>query len=109
MSVPTLPTGTLPPNYEQVLHWRVTQSIWRVIILNILALPLGLIIGAAFFIFLFQFGRPPIVKFYNSNQFLLFALLSTAMVLFVHEWVHGIAMQSYGARPAMHSAVINTW
>src|SRR5688572_23483848 len=99
MSVLTLPPGTLPPNYEQVLHWRVTQSIWRVIILNLLALPLGLIIGVAFFIFLFQFGRPPIVKFYDSNQFLIFALLSTAMVLIVHEWVHGIAMQAYGARP----------
>ena len=99
MSMPTLPPGTLPPNYEQVLHWKVTQNIWCVIILNILALPLGIIIGIFFFIFLFQFGQPPIVKFYDSEQFLIFALLSTALVLIVHEWVHGIAMQAYGARP----------
>lgn len=99
MSVSISPPGTMPPDYKEVLHWKVTQNIWRVIILNLLALPLGLIIGVVFFIFLFQFGQPPIVKFYNSNQFLIMFFLSTAMVLIVHEWVHGITMQAYGARP----------
>jgi hypothetical protein len=99
MSVSISPHGTMPPHYKEVLHWNVTQNIWRVIILNLLALPLGLIIGVVFFIFLFQFGQPPIVKFYNSNQFLIMFFLSTAMVLIVHEWVHGITMQAYGARP----------
>ena len=99
MSIPALPPGTLPPNYQEVLHWKVTQSIWLVIILNLLTLPLGLVIGIAFFIFLFQFGEPPIVKFYDSNLELILLFLSTALVLLVHEWVHGIAMQVYGARP----------
>lgn len=99
MSVPTLPPGTMPSDYKEVLFWKVTQNIWRVITLNLLALPLGLIIGVAFFIFLFQFGQPPIVKFYNSKQELILLFLSTALVLLVHEWVHGITMQAYGARP----------
>ena len=99
MSIPTLPAGTLPPDYEEVLHWQVTQNIGRVIILNFLTLPLALVTGIAFFIFLFRFGEPPIVKFYDSTLEVILLFLSTALVLLVHEWVHGIAMQLYGARP----------
>lgn len=99
MSNPNLPAGSLPPNYEEVMYWNVTQNMWRVILLNIASVPLGLLMGIAFFIFLFKFGQPPIVKFYYSTEGLILLFLSLALVLFLHEWVHGIAMQAYGARP----------
>lgn len=99
MSVPTLPPGALPPDYKEVLHWRVTQSIWRVIILNLLTVPLGIVIGTGFFTFLILFGRPPIVRITGTSQEWIMLLFSLVLVLILHEWVHGVAMQAYGARP----------
>ena len=99
MSVPASPPGSLPPDYKEVLHWRVTQSIWRVIILNLLTVPLGIVIGTGFFIFLILFGRPPIVRIAGSSLQWILLLLCLVLVLILHEWVHGFTMQAYGARP----------
>src|SRR5215207_5545429 len=90
---------SLPPDYKEVLHWRVTQSIWRVIILNSLMVPLGIVIGTGFFTFLILFGRPPIMRIAGSSLQWILLLLSLVLVLILHEWDHGITMQAYGARP----------
>ena len=99
MSMPTLHSDSLPADYKEVLHWRVTENIRRVIILNLLTVPLGIVIGTGFFAFLILFGRPPIVRIDGSSQEWILLLLSLVLVLILHEWVHGLTMQVYGARP----------
>ena len=98
MSLPTLPAGVIPPDYKEVLYWKVTQHSERVIALNLLAVPLALIFGVGFTSFTFLFGRPLEIKISGSTAFIL-SLCSISLVILVHELAHGIAMQAYGARP----------
>ena len=62
-------------------------------------MPLGIVIGMGFFAFLILFGRPPIVRIAGSSLEGILLLLSLVLVLILHEWVHGLTMQAYGARP----------
>jgi hypothetical protein len=62
-------------------------------------LPIGLAIvfGFGYFIFIRTFGGSP--PFELSNRDILIFLIGIPIVLAIHELVHGIVMQGFGARP----------
>src|SRR5262245_51439606 len=88
--------GAFPGNYREVLHWRVVDP-GRLVSINLLALPLAGVVGLGLFPFLQRFGRPP--EFALSDTALLIFLLGIPVVLALHEFVHGVLMQYWGAKP----------
>ncbi|MDZ4719198.1 MAG: DUF3267 domain-containing protein [Roseiflexaceae bacterium] len=97
---PMLPAGTLPSEYQEVLFWKVTANLRRVILAQALAL-------VSFFIFGIMFGMIAVGlgKMSVSGSFTLglneigATFVGFVLTLVVHELTHGIAMQLFGAKP----------
>jgi hypothetical protein len=85
------------PGYKEVLYWKISEESSRFVIMNFLPVLLAVTFGIGFFIFIRVFGGSP--HFAMSNQELLIFFLGIPIVLALHEFVHGIIMQSFGARP----------
>ena len=97
---PILPSGSLPNDYQEVLYWSVTEKPIRVIILNILGVLLFAVFGAIFASAAVGLGNLP-----SEGEFR-FGLLEIGSVvagivltLVLHELMHGLAMQMFGAKP----------
>ena len=41
--------GALPSHSREVLYWKITQSRWQVIVVNVLSLPLAVLMALVFF------------------------------------------------------------
>lgn len=98
---PIPPPGSLPNDYQEVLHWRVTDKPIRVIGLNILAVVFFVILAMIFFRFAGGQAKLPsdgVFTFGLGETSLVFAGILLTMVL--HELVHGWVMQMYGAKPS---------
>jgi hypothetical protein len=93
----TSPTGKPPSNYIEVLYWKISAEASRFVILNLLPILLAIAFGVGFFIFIRLFGGMP--KFTISNKDILIFLIGIPVILALHELVHGIVMQGFGARP----------
>jgi len=95
---PALTSGSLPNNYQEVLHWRVTEKPIRVIALNILGVFLCVIFGL-----LFSSLAASVGKLSSGGEFglgaIAFVLVGIPITLVFHELVHGLVMQAFGARP----------
>lgn len=98
MNSPTLPPGSLPENYQEVLYWRITGQPARVIALNLA----GLVLFVAFCA-LFSALAAGLGKMVSSFELGLGAfgilILGVVLALTLHELTHGIAMQIFGAKP----------
>jgi hypothetical protein len=89
--------GRPPPDYKEVLYWKISDRVSRTIIMNLLSLPLAIIFGIGFFVFVVLFGRPQetTIEILNFGLILIIGIIA---VVVLHELAHGIAMQAYGAR-----------
>lgn len=97
MSISNSLSSKLPADYKEVLYWKITEKSSRLAMMNFLSIPLAFVFGAGFFIFVRLFGKSP--KIALSNNEILIFIIGTIIVLALHEFVHGIAMQSFGAKP----------
>ncbi len=90
-------SGKPPSNYKEVLYWKINEKSSRLVMMNLLSIPLALLFGIGFFIFVRMFGGSP--KFALSNNDIFIFLTGIIIVIAFHEFVHGVAMQSFGAKP----------
>lgn len=85
--------GAVPPNYTEVLYWKLTGNAGRLIGINLLAIPLAILAGAIFL----PLGMWAGASVASLN---LPALLLTIFItLGLHELAHGLAMMAFGAKP----------
>ncbi len=90
--------GTPPPNYKEALYWEIKGKGGRLITMNLLAVPLFAFFGICFFAFAFAFGAASsFATLYSEWSFTTIA--GMVITLALHEFVHGIAMRFFGARP----------
>jgi hypothetical protein len=97
MSTSNIIPGRQPPEYKEVLYWKISEKSSRVIIMNILSIPLAIAFGIGFFVFVALFGRPQKITIEILN-FGLILIIGIIAVVVLHELAHGIAMQAYGAQ-----------
>jgi hypothetical protein len=97
MLPPNAPLGKTPSGYNEVLYWKISEEPKRLVIMNFLPILLAIVFGISFFIFIRVFGGSPQLTL--SNQGILIFLIGIPIILALHEFVHGIIMQSFGARP----------
>ncbi len=91
--------GELPPGYQEVLYWKISGKPLRLLLMNLLSVPL-LAISGAFFIWLaMTLGRAPTLVGISGLAELLLLLASLALVLVLHELTHGVAMRLFKAHP----------
>jgi hypothetical protein len=107
-------SGAIPDGYQQVLDWKITQSDKKLWLLNLLSIP-WLVICAAFFMG-WKLLWDTIRDFTMSNHAItsvgsagprdfvvtdwaLAILAGVAVMIVLHELVHGLTMRRYGARP----------
>jgi hypothetical protein len=83
--------------YNEVLYWKITEEPSRFVIVNFLPILLAIIFGIGFYIIIRLFGGSP--QFALSNKEILIFFIGIPIVIASHEFVHGIVMQSFGARP----------
>lgn len=89
--------GKPPSNYTEVLYWKITEEPRRLIIMNFLPILLALAFGIGFFIIIRMFGGSPQLAL--SNTEILIFVIGIPIILALHEFVHGILMQRFGAKP----------
>ena len=94
----TAPAGAVPADYHEVLYWQITQSSWRLTIVNLLSLPAAVLLGFLFFGWLALMNRMPRTLSLPMGD-LLILLAGVVVTLVLHEALHGLAMYAYGARP----------
>jgi nicotinate-nucleotide adenylyltransferase len=95
---PAIPErGRVPEGYYEVLYWKLTASTRRLILIQLLAVPLGIIALPLFGWIAGQFGsRAFTVAGLGDLLVLIAALLLT---LGLHELAHGAVMAAFGAQP----------
>lgn len=87
----------MPSNYHQVGYWKLTGNVWRLIGINLLALPLALVAGAVF-LTLGAWASPPAAD-QPLGLNLVTLLIVIVLALGLHELTHGLAMMAFGAKP----------
>ena len=95
---PMRATGSLPDDYQEVLHWMVTDKPSRMIAFQILGLVALVFFGVIFASLAVSLGKLPAqVRFGLGEVGAVLAGVLLALVL--HELIHGSAMKMYGAKP----------
>jgi hypothetical protein len=92
------PSTSLPDHYQQVLYWRLTGSPARLILIQALAIPLFILSGWFFFQIALHLGKLPSSFSIDLNQ-VGFTLAAIFITIVLHEWLHGITMKIFGAKP----------
>jgi hypothetical protein len=96
--------GKVPPGYRQALHWKLTGSFGRFVLINLLSLPLA-VAGVLFFGWLAAaFGAGPsggIAEMSLGEGWgdVLILLAAIVLTLLLHELTHGLVMSLFGATP----------
>jgi len=90
--------GKPPSNYEEVLYWKISGRAGRILVMNLLSIPLALIIGIAFLVFVLVFGKPTEIISIDSTKTVIL-LVGILLVIVAHELAHGITMRAFGAQP----------
>lgn len=87
-----------PENYEEVLYWKLTHNKKAMIATNLIGIPLLIVVGALFF----AWARVWHSSVSGAINILgvLGMILGFALTLALHELIHGLAMQWYGAKPS---------
>jgi hypothetical protein len=90
--------GAVPANYREALYWKITQTSWRLTVVNLAGLLAIIVFGMLFFGWAALFGRLSMAPGYGINY--LFTLLAAIVIMLAaHEAVHGLSMALFGARP----------
>jgi hypothetical protein len=90
--------GSLPENYQEVLYWKLTKKLIRVIGLQLLSIPLFVISSVVFWGLAINLGKlPEIIKFGLPEIGVFVAAI--LMTLILHELTHGLVMKMFGAAP----------
>jgi hypothetical protein len=97
MLPPNSPFSKSPSGYNEVLYWKISEEPSRFVIMNFLPILLAAVFGLGFFSFVRVFGGSPQLAL--NNQELLIFFIGIPIILALHEFVHGIVMQSFGAKP----------
>ncbi len=93
-----LRAGQPPLGYREILYWKISEKPSRLLLMNLLSLPLLGLALVVFFGLALVFRWLPSSLSFSSIHFL--ALLAgLVLVLVLHELAHGIAMRIFGARP----------
>jgi hypothetical protein len=91
-------SGLLPPGYQEVLHWRITDRPIRVVSIQILAVLSFVIFGLVFSSLAISLGQlPSHMEFGLAETVAVLAAIVLTLVL--HELIHGAGMQCFGAKP----------
>jgi hypothetical protein len=96
MSISNSLSGKPPSNYREVLYWKINEKAGRIAMMNSLSIPLAIVFGIGFYIFVRMFGTSPKI-IWDDNAIFIF-LIGIPIVLLAHEFIHGVVMQSYGAK-----------
>jgi len=87
--------GRVPDGYREVLYWKLTESTRRLILIQLLAIPLGIVAFPAFGWAAAQFGGNALA----GLEDLLSLVLGLVVTLSLHELAHGVVMAAFGAQP----------
>lgn len=90
--------GSLPTGYEEVLQWRLSDKPIRVIVLQLLAVPLFIVAGLIFLGLAVSLGELPASNKFGLTEMII-AVMGILLTLIGHELIHGVAMQMFGATP----------
>jgi hypothetical protein len=93
-----LRSGAVPARYREVLYWRITQSTWKLTVVNLLSLVMLAVVGAVFVGWVVLLNRMPKGLNFQLPQAVIL-ILAVVATLVLHELAHGLAMVAYGARP----------
>jgi len=94
----TIPVSrSLPDDYQEVLHWKVTEKRSRVIAVNIIAVLLLVIFGWWFSILAASLGK--LLEFRFGLIEIVAVFIAVVLTLVLHELTHGLFMRIYGAKP----------
>jgi len=91
--------GTPPDGYREMLYWRITENTKRIVILQLVALPLLIVWGLIFYWLAIRLGKMPSSFISSSMVRVLFAVAGIMVTIVLHEAVHGITMRLFGAHP----------
>ena len=94
----TLSSGSLPDDYQEVLYWTIKDDPKRLILLQILSIPLFFASGLVFSRLAVSLGRLPSPLRFGPVEIGV-AMVAIVVTIVLHELAHGIAMQMFGARP----------
>lgn len=90
-------SGDPSSDYKEVLNWKITQKANHIVAMNLLAIPVALVSGVLFFMFARMVGKAQQIT-WSGNETLVF-LIGSILVIALHEFVHAVAMQAFGAKP----------
>jgi len=88
---------SLPNDYQEVLHWKVTEKRSRVIAINIIGVLLFVIFGLIFSSLAISLGKLHEFRFGLIEIGSVF--IAVVLTLVLHELTHGLFMRIFGARP----------
>jgi hypothetical protein len=88
-----------PPRaaYNEILHWRIADRPGRLLRINLLALPLGVVFGVGFVWLAQGVGKAPSLA-WGARELIIF-VAGVLGVLVLHEVVHGVFFRIFGAAP----------
>jgi len=103
---PAAVQGSVPGQFQQLLHWTLSAHRSLVTTFQILTIPIGLLAAVAFFALALKIGRLGIRFGGGVGGTFRFDVLAfgawlavPAATIVLHELVHGVGMGLFGARP----------
>ena len=91
------PSGKPPSSYYEVLYWKISEEPNRFVMMNFLPILLAIGFGIGFFVLIRVFNGS--LSLALSNKEILIFVIGIPIVLAFHEFLHGIVMRGFGARP----------
>jgi hypothetical protein len=92
------PSTSLPDHYQQVLYWKLTGNPARLILIQILAIPLLFLSGLFFYQIALHLGKLPSLFLFGIDQ-IVSVLAAILITVALHEYLHGMTMKIFGAKP----------
>lgn len=90
--------GKVPPRYREVLYWKLTESTRRLVLINLLAVPLAVVAGPVFFGLAGWLGQGAAGED-TGWAGTLGLVIGILLTLALHELTHGLVMSVFGAQP----------
>ena len=88
--------------FQQLLHWTLKDNPAHMILIQLLALPAFVLFGAGFSLLAIYVGKLPDASTWGFTELAVILVATVAGIvttIVLHEWVHGLSMRRYGARP----------
>jgi len=96
--VPSL-RGQPPSGYSEVLYWKITEKLSRILLINLFSVPLFVLWAVMFFWLATSIGRMPGELSGSTQVNWLAILVALLLVPVLHELAHGVTMRLFGAHP----------